>query len=79
VNEEKIERRFHWAQWVITGIIIATGWCVRLEFTVSNLKADMENQKHNRDQMISRIWDRMGEDHDALTRQGMDIQWLKTK
>lgn len=68
MNEEKLDRRAHWVQWVATGIIIATGWCCRLEFTVSQLKTDMELQKSNRDQMISRIWDKMGTDHDMLIR-----------
>ena len=79
LDEEKIDRRAHWVQWAITGIIIATAWCVRLEFTVSNLKSDMETQKRTRDEMISKIWDKIGSDHDAVVRNSTDIEWLKKK
>ena len=77
MNEEKIDRRVHWAQWAITGIVIATGWCVRLEFTVANLKSEFENQKGIRDQSISQIWNRFGADHDVLTRVTNDVDWMK--
>ena len=66
MDEESIDRRAHWVQLAITGIVIATIWCVRLEFTVSGLKTDMENQKKNRDEMISKIWDKIGSDHDRI-------------
>lgn len=79
LDEEKIDRRAHWAQWAITGIVIATGWCCRLEFTVAQLKADMEIQKNSRDQMISRIWDRMGADHDMLLRHDQELHDQKAQ
>lgn len=79
MDEESIDRRAHWVQWAITGIIIATAWCVRLEFTVSGLKSDMESQKKNRDEMISQLWNKLGADHDKgiETRAILDCLRLK--
>ena len=68
MEEEKIERRIQWAYWAFCGIVAAVVWCCKLEFTVSGLKADMEQQKKNRDEGIAQIWNRFGSDHDALTR-----------
>lgn len=79
LDEEKLDRRAHWAQWAITGIVLATGWCVRLEFTVAALKTEMEQQKAARDQSISAIWNRFGADHDQVTALAKDIEWLKRK
>lgn len=79
MDEEGLDRRLHWGQWAITGIIIATAWCVRLEFTVAGLKADFEAQKQARDKTIEAIWNRFGSDHDQLTKNTMDIEWLKKK
>jgi hypothetical protein len=76
VDEEQIDRRAHWVQWAITGIVIATAWCVRLEFTVAGLKSDMETQKKMRDESISQIWNRFGADHDQMTRTAKDVEWL---
>lgn len=79
MDEEQIDRRAHWVQWIVAGIIGATVWCVRLEFTIAELKTDMENQKKSRDESIAMIWNRFGSDHDQLTRAAKDIEWLKTK
>ena len=76
MDEEQLDRRAHWVQWLITGIVVATIWCVRLEFTVAGLKSDMEQQKAARDSSIAQIWQRFGTDHDMLTR--LD-QWKKDK
>lgn len=74
MDEEGLDRRLHWGQWAITGIVIATAWCVRLEFTVASLKAEMENQKANRDKSIALIWERFGSDHDLLIRHDEDLK-----
>jgi len=79
VNEEKLDRRAHWVVWAVSGIILATGWCIRLEFTVSALKAQIDEQIKNRDTQISNIWTRFGQDHDEITRNGKDIEWLKRR
>lgn len=68
MDEQKIDRRAHWAQLAITGVILATGWCVRLEFTVSSLQKSMEEQKKSRDSEMAQLWNRFGSDHDMLTR-----------
>lgn len=67
-GEERIERRIHWIQIVAGGIIAATVWCAKIQFELVGIEKDMELQKSNRDQMISRIWDKIGTDHDMLIR-----------
>jgi hypothetical protein len=68
MDEEKIDRRVHMVYWIVAGIVLATSWCVRLEFTVAGLKSDMEQQKRTRDESISQIWNRFGMDHDSITK-----------
>lgn len=77
INEEKLDRRAHWIQWLVTAVIIATGWCVRLEFTVNQLKTDIESQHKDRDKTIASLWSKFGEDHDQVTVSKTDIEWLK--
>ena len=68
MDEEKIDRRVHMVYWIVAGIVLATSWCVRLEFTVAGLKSDMENQKKARDESIAQLWNRFGADHDEITK-----------
>lgn len=49
-----------------------TAWCVKLEMTTAQLKTDMTNHIAARDVVISKLWDKLGEDHDRITRL---IQW----
>ena len=79
MDEESLDRRAHWVQWAITGIVIATAWCVRLEFTVSGLKADMANQKNSRDEMISQLWNKWGADHDRLVETRTMVDCIRLK
>ena len=79
MDEEQIDRRAHWVQLVIGGIIAATIWCVKLEMTTSSLKSDMEIQKSKRDEMIARIVDKISQDHDQIIRDEKDIAWLKNE
>lgn len=77
MKEEQIDRRAHWAQIAITGIVIATIWCVRLEFTVQELKKDAEereaNVQKNRD---NRNADMLKIEQRIRTNE-VDIEWLK--
>lgn len=77
MNEEKIDRRAHWAQIVVAGIVAVTVWCVRLEFTVAELKKDADtrelNVERNRD---NRNADMLKIETRVRTNE-VDIEWLK--
>lgn len=54
-----------------------TAWCVKLEMTTTQLKTDMATHIAARDVIISKLWDKLGEDHDRINRAEKDIEWLK--
>jgi hypothetical protein len=68
LDEEKVDRRLHWTQAIIIGIVSATIWCVKLEMTTSALKAQ-----------VAQVWEAFGKDHDTLTRTRTDVDWLRQK
>ena len=76
-NEEKVDRRAHWIQIIVTGIVLATLWCARLEYTVQDLKKDSENREAN----VNRYRDeRTKELQDMKIQVAIDktnIEWLK--
>lgn len=45
--------------------------------TTTQLKLDMINHMAARDVTISKLWDKIGEDHDNLIRAQKDIEWYK--
>lgn len=77
MNEATLDRRAHWIQIVITGIVLATGWCMKLEITVSSLKAEadkradaIENNRKNRDADLLKMENR-------IRTNEVDLDWLK--
>lgn len=56
-----------------------TAWCVKLEMTTAQLKVDMVNHIAARDVVISRLWDKLGEDHDKVIKLEKDMEWIKAK
>jgi hypothetical protein len=46
-DEEQIDRRAHWAQWALAGIVAATAWCVKLEMNSSNQAEDAKQYKRD--------------------------------
>jgi len=56
MNEEKIDRRAHWIQLLVTCIVAAAVWCARLEFKTNDNRADTDE-----------INQRFIKDHDRLT------------
>jgi hypothetical protein len=45
MKEEQVDRRAHWVQIAITGIVLATGWCVKLEMNLSKITDDFVQYK----------------------------------
>lgn len=45
MNEEKIDRRAHWVQWIAGGLIGATVFCVTLKLTVAQLEQDFKDYR----------------------------------
>jgi hypothetical protein len=68
LDEEQIDRRAHWVQIAGAAIVAVTAWCVKLEMTTTQLKDDMINHIAARDVTISKLWDKLGEDHDKITK-----------
>ena len=47
MEEERIERRFHWAQVIIGAIIAAVVWCCKLEFSTNSQSEDFKQYKRH--------------------------------
>jgi hypothetical protein len=77
MNAEGLERRVEWGQRLAWLLVAATAWCVRLEFTVRELKTEMETLHAKRDEVIKTMWEKMGSDHDRLIGAEKDIEWIK--
>ena len=77
MDEEKIDRRIHWAYWLVAGVVVATTWCVKMQFELAGMKSEFETQKMRRDDAMSKIWEKIGTDHDTLTKAVKDIEWMK--
>ena len=77
MDEEKLDRRAHWIQVALMGLIAATVWVCKIQFELAGVEKDMENQKAKRDQSVQEIRDRINSDHDLNIAEQKDIEWLK--
>lgn len=77
MNEVKLDRRAHWIYWAIGLVVAITSWCVRLQMTQNQQSIDMAAHVAARDAALSKIWDRLGSDHDRITLLYKDVEWLK--
>lgn len=76
-SEERLDRRAHWAQAIIGLVILVTGWCVRLEFTVIQLKQEADRRQASVDlNRENRNADMLKIEQRVRTNE-VDIEWLK--
>lgn len=77
MDERSLDRRFDWGSKIVWAVIIATAWCVKLEFTVSELKKDadqrearVDTNRENRNKDLLQMTER-------IRTNEVDIGWLK--
>lgn len=66
MNEDKIDRRAHWVQALVTGLILATAWCVKLQMNVAQLETDFKDYKKEQKQNIKGFDDRLDDHNNRL-------------
>ena len=63
MKEEQIDRRAHWIQALVTGIIVATVFCVKLQMGLTQLEQDFKDYKKEMKATIKEF-DNRGDDLD---------------
>ena len=68
---------------VISGLAMALIWaivrCTLIASDIVTVKEDMKIQHERRDQTIKELNDRQRADHDKITDNAKDIEWLKRR
>ena len=68
MDEEKLDRRMHWAYAVIAAIVALTTWMVKIQMTQNQQAIDIQNHVNVRDMQMGKVWDKIGTDHDRITK-----------
>ena len=55
MDEESLDRRAHWVQWILGGLIAATVFCVTLKLTVADLAQRVKEQDNSIDDITHRL------------------------
>jgi hypothetical protein len=67
LSEEKIDRRAHWIQLLVTGLVAATVWCVKLEMNLSQLETDFKQYKRDMKDTVKEYDNRLDDlDHRVI-------------
>ena len=66
MNEDKLERRAHWFQLLVTGLVAATVFCVKLQMNLAQLEQDFKEYKLEMKHTMKNYDERLDDLHDCF-------------
>lgn len=64
MDEEKLDRRAHWVQWIAGGVVGATIFCVTIKLTLTQLEQDFKEYKQEMKRTMKELDNRIDDIHD---------------
>lgn len=77
MEQKNIENSLHWIQLLVTGLIAATVFCVKLQIGLTQIEQDFKDYKKDQKQTFKELDNRLDAVSDRMIEDSKDIEWIK--